>query len=105
MKYHHILGSICLLDVFFVEIEGVKKTLLVSVDHYSDNFELNQLKDLRPTTVIQACKRNFRSNGIGEVICTNNGTNFINKEMIEFSKVGILTCHLVTTPSSNKRQG
>ena len=34
-------------------LKYLKKTFLVSVDHYSDNFELNQLKDLRPTTVIQ----------------------------------------------------
>ena len=30
------------IDVFFVEIGGIKKTFLVSVDHYSDNFELDQ---------------------------------------------------------------
>ena len=74
------------MDFFLMDTKGVKKTFLISVDHYSDNIEFDQLNDLKPSPVIKACQRSFRSNGISEVICTDNGTNFINKEMKDFFK-------------------
>lgn len=36
------------MDVFFAEYRGDKRKFLVTVDHYSDFFEVDLLKDLTP---------------------------------------------------------
>lgn len=51
------------MDVFLAEYRGAKRKFLVTVDHYSDFFEVDILKDLTPEAVIAACKTNFARHG------------------------------------------
>lgn len=74
------------MDVFFQVYQGKQRIFLVTVDHYSDYFEIDILKDLSSSSVIQACKRNFACHGTPQMIITDNGTNFVNEEMVKFSK-------------------
>lgn len=74
------------MDVFFQEFQGKQRKFLVTVDHYSDYFELDILKDMTPHSVIEACKRNFARHGTPQLIVTDNGANFVNEEMVAFSK-------------------
>ncbi|XP_065090850.1 uncharacterized protein K02A2.6-like [Ochlerotatus camptorhynchus] len=73
------------LDVFFAEYKGLKWKFLVTVDHYPDFFEVNLLKDLTPETVIAVCKENFARHGIPQLLLSDNGTNFVNRKMIQFA--------------------
>ncbi|KAK9752114.1 Integrase zinc binding domain [Popillia japonica] len=87
------------LDVCYGCIKQKKQTILVTVDHFSDFFEANILKDLTPKSVIEACKENFTPksvieackenfsrHGIPKRICTDNGTNMVNEDMEKFAK-------------------
>lgn len=74
------------MDVFFAEYEGRKRALLVTVDHYSDFFEVNILRDLTPHSVISACQQNFARHGTPQRVLTDNATNFVNRPMVEFAK-------------------
>jgi len=49
---------------------------LVMVDHYSDFFELNYLRNTTASTVTRAMKRNFARQGIPDECITNNGPQF-----------------------------
>lgn len=71
------------MDVFFAEMNGAKRIFLISVDHFSDFFEVNLLKDLTPESVIAACKRNWI--GLPHRVVTDNGTNFTSRKMIQFA--------------------
>ncbi|XP_055623664.1 uncharacterized protein K02A2.6-like [Toxorhynchites rutilus septentrionalis] len=73
------------MDVFFCELQGAKRKFLITVDHYSDYFEVNQLKDLSPESVIIECKQNFARFGVPQRVVTDNGTNFVNKKMTKFA--------------------
>ncbi|XP_039453132.1 uncharacterized protein K02A2.6-like [Culex pipiens pallens] len=73
------------MDVFFAEQSGVKHKFLITVDHYSDFFEVNLLKDLSPESVINACKQNFARFGVPQRVVTDNGTNFANRKMVQFA--------------------
>ncbi|XP_062556988.1 uncharacterized protein LOC134221827 [Armigeres subalbatus] len=74
------------MDVFFSDYQGLKRKFLITVDHYSDFFEVNLLKDLTPESVIAACKVNFSRHGIPQLLVTDNGTNFVNQKMIQFAE-------------------
>lgn len=72
------------MDVFFSKYNGKQRKVLVTVDHYSDFFEANFLKDLKPASVIKPMKENFSRFGIPEIVCTDNATNFVNEKMQAF---------------------
>ena len=93
------------MDVFFVEYRGAKKNFLVTVDPYSDFFEVNILKDMSPLSVISACKENFARHGRPPRIITDNGTNFVNKQMLSFAKqLDMLHLHLIINNQMGKRK-
>ncbi|XP_055612508.1 uncharacterized protein K02A2.6-like [Uranotaenia lowii] len=74
------------MDVFQAEYNGIKRKFLVTVDHYSDFFELDLLKDLTPESVISICKQNFARHGKPQRVLSDNATNFSNVKMVQFSK-------------------
>lgn len=74
------------MDVVFTEFQGKHHKFLVNVDHYSDYFELDLLKDLILSTVIEISKRNFTRHGTPQLLITDNGTNLSNDEMTVFVK-------------------
>lgn len=67
-------------------IEGKKMNLLITVDHYSDFFEVEILPNMTPGAVIRASKANFARHGIPQKLCTDNGTNFVKHQMRDFAK-------------------
>lgn len=74
------------MDMFFAPYEGSIKKFLITVDHYSDYFDLNILRDASSAPVIEACKHNFSQHGIPQRVCTDNGSNFVNKDMAAFAR-------------------
>lgn len=73
------------MDVFFAEYRGEKRKFLITVDHYSDFFEVDLLKDLTPRSSIAVCKTNFSRHGRPQVVVTDNGTNFTSREWKQFA--------------------
>lgn len=75
------------LDVFFWEDKkGKQRKFLVTVDHYSDFFEIDELKDMTAETMTKICEKNFSRHGSPEEIITDNGTNLVNKEMKKLAR-------------------
>ena len=59
---------------------------LVMVDHYSDFFELDSLRNTTASTVIRAMKRNFARHGILDECITDNGPQFGSHEYSRFAR-------------------
>ncbi|XP_037958998.1 uncharacterized protein K02A2.6-like [Teleopsis dalmanni] len=74
------------MDVFEMNINNQRKYFLITVDHYSDFFEIDELKDLSAKTTIYLCRKNFSRYGIPVVVITDNGTNFVNTEFKKFAE-------------------
>lgn len=74
------------MDIMELRIAGVKQHYLVTVDHYSDFFEIDQLPDMKAETVILCCKRNFARHGIPKLVLSDNGTHFMNEPFMKFAK-------------------
>ena len=59
---------------------------LVTVCHYSDWIETDQLENTLSSTVINMTKRHFARFGIAEVCHTDNSPQFISKEYQNFAR-------------------
>ncbi|XP_055605136.1 uncharacterized protein K02A2.6-like [Uranotaenia lowii] len=92
------------LDVFFADYQGQKRKFLVTVDHYSDFFEVNLLKDLTPGSTITACKSNFARHGRPQVVLSDNGTNFYSREWGAFTKEWDFK-HTTSAPNHQQANG
>lgn len=77
------------MDVFELNLPdgnyAGKRRFLLTVDHYSDFFEVDEVADLRADTIVQVCKRNFARHGIPKLVISDNGTHFKNAEFSKFA--------------------
>lgn len=92
------------MDCCEAAVKGRKKNFLVTVDHYSDFFELDILDDMTPGSVIKASKKNFARYGIPQRICSDNGTNFDCKAMKMFAKEWNFE-HVKSAPNHQQANG
>ena len=58
---------------------------LVTVDFYSDYFELDHLSDTTAATVVDATKAHFSRHGIADMV-TDNGPQYTSQEFAEFTR-------------------
>ena len=56
------------------------------IDHYSDYFELESLRNVAASTVIRAMKRNFARHGIPDICISDNGPQFDCHEFSRFAR-------------------
>ena len=57
---------------------------MITVDHYSDYIEVDQLYDTKSTTVVEKLKTQFARHGIPDLLLTDNGPQFISVEFAKF---------------------
>ncbi|XP_029199313.2 uncharacterized protein K02A2.6-like [Acropora millepora] len=70
------------INVNLFALDG--KQYLVMVDHYSDYFELEPVRNVGASTVIRAMKRNFPCHGIPDTCISDNGPQFNCHELSRF---------------------
>lgn len=92
------------MDVFFTRYKGKQRKFLVTADHYSDYFELDILNDMSASSIINCCKRNFSRFGIPQIVCSDNGTNFVNQAMKELAATWDFM-HVTSSPYHQKGNG
>ena len=59
---------------------------LVTVDHYSDFYEIDWLPTIQSSAVIQATKRHFSRYGVPHTLITDNGRQFTSDLFKSFAK-------------------
>ncbi|XP_062610719.1 uncharacterized protein K02A2.6-like [Saccostrea cucullata] len=69
------------IDIFTLKTEDY----LVTVDFYSDFFELDLLPDTTAATVINCLKQHFARHGTPDVVITDNGLQFKSTDFHDFS--------------------
>ena len=70
---------------------------LVTVDHFSDFIELDELDNTLSTTVIDKSKAHFSRHGIPEVLLTDNGPQFVSVDFASFCTLYGIT-HITSSP-------
>lgn len=92
------------MDVFETKLNERNKRFLIIVDHYSDFFFVEELKDMEAKTTILQCKKIFSTHGIPRKIISDNGTNFYNKEFRNFAKDWNFE-HYTSSPNHSQGNG
>ena len=77
---------------------------MVTVDYYSNFYELDKLPDTKSSTVIRKTKQPFARYGITEELVSDNGPQYISTEFATFSKVWDFE-HLTISPYKSKANG
>ena len=87
-------------DLF--ELNGL--AYLVTVDHYSDYYELDRLPSIQSSAVVQATKHHFHRHGIPHTLITDNGPQFTSDLFKAFAtKYGFN--HITTSPYWSQSNG
>ena len=59
---------------------------LVTMDHYSDYYELDRLPSIQASSVTQATKQHFGRHGVPHTLITDNGSQFISEAFKAFTE-------------------
>jgi hypothetical protein len=92
------------MDIFEMEMGGKTRKFLLTVDFYSDFFEIDEVTNLSAATTITICKRNFGRHGIPTTVCTDNATNFKSEEFAAFAKSWEFE-HVTSSPNHQQGNG
>ncbi|CAB3984941.1 Retrovirus-related Pol poly from transposon, partial [Paramuricea clavata] len=87
-------------DIFEFE----KKSYLVTVDYYSNFFEVDRLEKLTSLAVIKKLKPHFARFGIPNTLVTDNGPQFISDDFRDFSMKYQFE-HITTSPYHHQSNG
>ncbi|XP_033725286.1 uncharacterized protein K02A2.6-like [Pecten maximus] len=88
-----------------VDLFTLQKTdYLVSVDYYSDFWEIDTLSDTTAATVIACLKRHFSRHGIPDIVMSDNGPQFSSAEFAEFAREWEFS-HTTSSPYHSQSNG
>jgi transposase InsO family protein len=88
------------MDIF--ELEGVE--YLVTVDYFSNYWELDRLEDTTSTTIIRKLKANFARHGIPTTLVSDNAANLTSEKMRQFTYKWDI-CHVTSSPHNPRSNG
>ena len=77
---------------------------IVTVDFYSDFYELDKLASTSSSAVIKVLKRHFSRHGIPEQLVTDNGPQYVSEEFERFAQEWDFE-HLTISPYNSKANG
>ena len=87
-------------DLF--ELNGV--AYLVTVDHFSDFYEIDRLPSLQSSAVVQATKQHFGRYGIPHTLLTDNGSQYTSDLFKELAKTYKFN-HITSSPYWSQSNG
>ena len=86
------------MDIFTIK----SRDYLVTVDYYSQFFEVDFLEHMRWESVIHKLKANFARHGIPDMLISDNGPQLVSQEFKKFC--GSLNINHVTSSAGNSKQ-
>ena len=80
------------------------KDYLVTIDYYSNYWEVDRLPDTKASTAILKLKSHFARYGIPDQVVSDNGPQFTSKEFATFAKTWDFE-YLTSSPGNSKANG
>lgn len=87
-------------DIFTIN----SRNYLVTVDYYSQFFEIDYLSDTTSETIIQKLKSNFARHGIPTTLISDNGPQYTSKDFVKFCQKWDIQ-HRTISPGNSKANG
>lgn len=92
------------MDACEILKKGKKRRYLITVDYYSDFFEIDELTDLSARVLVEICKKNFSRHGIPDCVITDNSTQFVNENLKNMAHKWNFN-HITSSPHYPKGNG
>ena len=87
-------------DLFTIE----NKHYLITVDYYSNFWEIDLLQDTEATSVITKLRSHFARYGVPDTVVSDNGPQYSSKEFLKFSQKWDFI-HVTSSPGNSKANG
>ena len=87
-------------DLFTIQ----QRDYLITVDYFSDFWEVDELEDTTSPTIIECTKRHFSRHGIPRKVVTDNGPQLVSKEYQDFAKSWEFE-HVTSSPLHSQSNG
>jgi hypothetical protein len=81
-----------------------KKNYLITVDHYSDMWLLDELETTTSDTIIECTKKHFALHGICATLISDNGPQWVSRNFAEFTKNWEFD-HITSSPYHSQSNG
>ena len=89
------------VDLFSLD----KNNFLITVDYWSNYFELDQIMgETTSKKVVQCLRRHFATHGIPDTVISDNGPQFASEVFANFSKEWMFN-HVTTSPYHSQSNG
>lgn len=88
------------MDLFYCK----GKNFLIMVDYLTDFFEINELREVTASAVVQGCKQQFARHGFPVWVHTDGGPQFTAWEFARFSKTWDFQ-HTISSPYNSQSNG
>lgn len=92
------------MDLCECDFESQKRIYLITVDRFSDYFDVDELRTPNTAAVIQACKKNFARFGVPQEVSSDGGPQFMSQEFIRFATLWDFK-HSVSAPFHQQANG
>ncbi|XP_058448606.1 uncharacterized protein K02A2.6-like [Malaya genurostris] len=92
------------MDICEHQTGSQKHVYLITVDHYSDYFDIDELNTQSSAAIIRICKRNFARFGKPQEVSSDGGSQFMSEEFGHFSRVWGFK-HSVSAPYHQQANG
>jgi len=77
---------------------------LVTIDHFSDFYEIDRLPSIQSSAVVQVTKQHFARHGIPHTLLTDNGSQITSDLFKEFAKQYQFN-HITSSPYWSQSNG
>ena len=81
-----------------------ERNYLITVDYYSNYWEIDRLDDTTAKTIINKTKAHFARHGIPDIYVSNNGPQYTSEEFQNFSNTWEFE-HCTSAPGNSKANG
>ena len=80
------------------------KDYLITVDYFSNFWEIDRLRDTKACTCVRKLKSHFARNGIPDVVISDNGPQFTSSEFAQFGREWAFE-HRTSSPGHQQANG
>ena len=74
------------IDLFSVNIKGLRHDFVITVDYWSNFFEIDELHSTEAMLVIRRIKAHFARHGVPDEVVTDNGPQFTSALFDKFAE-------------------
>ncbi|XP_062712601.1 uncharacterized protein LOC134289898 [Aedes albopictus] len=92
------------MDLCEIDLDGRRRIYLITVDHFSDYFDVDETTSITISVIVKTCKKNFARFGEPQYVSTDSAVQFLSEEFQQFAHAWGFK-HTVSAPYHQQANG